>query len=43
MPRELYAGFNSKAHDLRQPTSTFASMLLNAIATSDLYRAVLDD
>jgi hypothetical protein len=43
MPAALFAGFNSKANDLHQPTSTFASMLLNAIATSDLYRAVLDD
>lgn len=43
MPESLYAEFNRKANDLREPVSNLASMLLNAIVSSDLYKAVLDD
>jgi hypothetical protein len=43
MPPALYAEFESRARDLHKPPAMFASMLLNAIAASDLYRAVLDE
>lgn len=43
MPASLYSEFNRKAADLDKPVSILASMLLNAIATSDIYKAVLDD
>jgi hypothetical protein len=43
MPAEQYAEFTSRAHALGKPAETFASMLLSAIATSDLYKAVLDE
>jgi len=43
MPAPLYTEFNRKAADLDKPVSILASMLLNAIATSDIYKAVLDD
>src|SRR5712691_1505907 len=43
MPAALYAKFNNKAGELRRPASAFASMLLTAIATNNLYRAILDD
>jgi hypothetical protein len=43
MPAELYVDFSRKAVDLAKSPSIFASMLLTAIATSDLYKAVLDD
>jgi hypothetical protein len=39
----LYAEFRRRANDLQKPASTFASMLLSAIAKSDLYKAVLDE
>jgi hypothetical protein len=43
MPAPLYAEFNRKAADLNMPVSILACMLLNVIASSDLYKAVLDD
>jgi hypothetical protein len=43
MPASLYSEFNRKAAHLDKPVSMLASMLLNAIATSDIYKAVLDD
>jgi hypothetical protein len=43
MPAPLYVEFNRKAAHLDKPVSILASMLLNAIATSDIYKAVLDD
>ena len=43
MTPELYAEFESRARDLHKPPAMFASMLLNAIAASDLYNAVLDE
>jgi len=43
LPASVCAEFNRKANELNLSASTLASMLLNAIATSDLYRAVLDD
>jgi hypothetical protein len=43
MPPPLYAEFNRKAAQLDMPVSILASMLLKEIATSDLYKAVLDD
>jgi hypothetical protein len=43
MPAPLYAEFNRKAVHLNTAVSVLASKLLNAIATSDLYKAVLDD
>jgi hypothetical protein len=43
MPAPLYLEFNRRAADLDKPVSVLASMLLNAIATSDIYKAVLDD
>ena len=39
----LYAEFRRRANDLQKPASAFASMLLSAIAESDLYKAVLDE
>jgi hypothetical protein len=43
LPAEQYAEFTSRARAQGKPAGTFASMLLSAIATSDLYRAVLDE
>ena len=43
MPAPLYLEFNRKAAHLDKPVSILASMLLNAIASSDIYKAVLDD
>jgi hypothetical protein len=43
MPTEQYAEFTSRARTQGKPPGTFASMLLSAIATSDLYKAVLDE
>ena len=43
MPATLYADFNRKANDQNQSPTIFASMLLTAIASSDLYKAVLDE
>jgi hypothetical protein len=37
------AEFSRKAANLDMPVSILASMLLNMIASSDLYKAVLDD
>jgi|HubBroStandDraft_6_1064221.scaffolds.fasta_scaffold872421_2 hypothetical protein len=39
----LYAEFRRRANDVQKPASAFASMLLSAIAESDLYKAVLDE
>jgi pilus assembly protein Flp/PilA len=39
----LYAEFRRRANDLQKPASALASMLLSAIAESDLYKAVLDE
>jgi hypothetical protein len=43
LPEALYAEFKRQANDLRRPTSILASMLLSAVATNDLYKAVLDE
>ena len=43
LPASVCAEFNRKANDLNVSASALASMLLNAIADSDLYKAVLDD
>jgi hypothetical protein len=43
MPAEQYAEFTSRARALGKPAGTFASMLLSAIVTSDLYKAVLEE
>ncbi len=43
MPAPLYAELHRKALHLHRPVSILASMLLNAIATSNIYEAVLDD
>ena len=39
----VYAEFRRRANNLQKPASAFASMLLSAIAESDLYKAVLDE
>jgi hypothetical protein len=43
LPAEQYAEFTSRARAQGKPAGTFASMLRSAIATSDLYKAVLDE
>jgi len=43
LPASVFGEFNRKADELNLSASTLASMLLNVIATSDLYKAVLDD
>jgi hypothetical protein len=43
MPAEQYAEFTSRARALGTSAGTLASMLLSAIATSDLYKAVLEE
>jgi hypothetical protein len=43
MPARLYFDFHRKAEHLRMPVSTLASNLLTAIASSNIYEAVLDD
>jgi hypothetical protein len=43
MPAPLYAEFHRKALHLHKPVAVLASMLLNAIAMSNIYDAVLDD
>jgi hypothetical protein len=43
LPEQIYALLVQRALELRKPPSLLASMLLSAIATSELYRAVLDD
>jgi hypothetical protein len=43
LPEPLYAEFRRRANNLQKPASAFASMLLSAIAESDLYKAVLDE
>jgi len=43
MPPPLYADFFRKAEHLQLPVSVLASNLLAAIATSNIYEAVLDD
>ena len=43
MLESLYVDFSRKAVDLDKSPSVFASLLLTAIASSDLYKAVLDD
>jgi len=43
LPASVGAEFNRKANELNISGSALASMLLSAIATSDLYKAVLDD
>ncbi len=43
LPASVFAEFNRKADELRMSASALASMLLNVVATSDLYKAVLDD
>ena len=43
MPAELYSGFHSRADALHKPVGTLAGMLLSAIISGDLYKAVLDE
>src|SRR5262249_36312517 len=43
LPASICADLNRKANELNLSGSALASMLLNLIATSDLYKAVLDD
>lgn len=43
LPEQIYAVLVQRAHELRKPPSMLASILLSAIATSELYQAVLDD
>jgi hypothetical protein len=43
MSAPVYVEFNRKAAELAIPASILASMLLNMIASNDLYKAVLDD
>jgi hypothetical protein len=43
MPSELYNGFHSTADALQKPVGTLAGMLLSAIISDDLYKAVLDE
>jgi hypothetical protein len=43
MPAKLYNGFYSTAHALDKPVGTLAGMLLSAISSGDLYKAVLDE
>lgn len=43
MPPQLFVEFHRKAEHLKMPVSNLASNLLAAIATSDIYEAVLDD
>jgi hypothetical protein len=43
MSAPVYVEFNRKAAELAIPAPILASMLLNMIASNDLYKAVLDD
>ena len=43
MSAPVYVEFNRKAAELAMPASILASMLLNMIASNDLYKAVLGD
>lgn len=43
MPARLYFDFHRKAEHLQMPVSVLASNLLTAIASSNIYEAVLDD
>jgi hypothetical protein len=43
MPAPLFVEFHRKAEHLQVPVSILASNLLAAIATSNIYDAVLDD
>jgi hypothetical protein len=43
IPTPIFADFFRKAEHLQLPVSVLASNLLAAIATSDIYEAVLDD
>jgi len=43
LPASVFGEFNRKADELNLSASKLASMLLNVIATGDLYKAVLDD
>jgi hypothetical protein len=43
MPAQLYFDFHRKAERLQMPVSVLASNLLAAIASSNIYEAVLDD
>ena len=43
LPEQIYAVLVQRAHALRKPPSLLASMLLSALATSELYQTVLDD
>lgn|SRR5262249_27759185 len=43
LPESIYALLVQRANELDKPPSTFASMLLSAIAKSDLYKTALDD
>jgi hypothetical protein len=43
MPAEQYAEFARRARAQGKSPGTFASMLLSVIATSDLYKAVLEE
>ena len=43
LPASICAEFTRKASELNLSASALASLLLSAVATSDLYKAVLDD
>jgi hypothetical protein len=43
LPASVFTEFNRKANEMNLSTSALASALLNMVATSDLYKAVLDD
>jgi hypothetical protein len=43
LPESICAEFTRKANELNLSASALASMLLSAVATSDLYKAVLDE
>jgi hypothetical protein len=43
LPGPVYAMLVKRATELRKRPSVFASMLLSAVATGELYKAVLDE
>jgi hypothetical protein len=43
LPARVYAQLVQKANAVRKPPSVYASMLLSAVTTGELYKAVLDD
>jgi hypothetical protein len=43
LPAPIYAQLVQRANAARKPPSDYASMLLSAVATGEIYKAVLDD